>query len=403
MNFKTRFKAHCGAWAAVAMGLLALQARAVDDIVMLRGTLDNARCQFEHRRKATVAFIGGSITEMEGYRPLVMASLVKRFPDTTFTFLNAGVGSTCSNTGAFRLESDVLSKGPVDLLFVEFAVNDDQDGRFTREECIRGMEGIVRQARLKHPLTDIVMTFFVNEGMIQSYQAGKTPLSIEAHHAVAEHYRVPTVNVAAALTRKIAEGAMTWETYGGVHPAVPGNELCATLMDELFDRSWSSPLPAGHKPAAHALPRQPLDPRSYAGGRFIDPKKARLKSGWTHGVPDWSRQPKAGVRKQFKDVPMLCATEPGAEASLEFEGTAVGAYVVSGPDSGIVEASVDGEPFRPVNLAFGPCAALYYPWTVMLGTDLKAGKHTLVLRMSGETSQPGKTGHAMRIVQFVAN
>ena len=31
-----------------------------------------------------------------------------------------------STTGAFRLERDVLSAGPLDLLFVEFAVNDDQ-------------------------------------------------------------------------------------------------------------------------------------------------------------------------------------------------------------------------------------------------------------------------------------
>jgi hypothetical protein len=53
--------------------------------------------------------------------------LQRRFPDTKFTFTDAGLSSTCSTTGAFRLSTDVLSQGPVDLLFIEFAVNDDQD------------------------------------------------------------------------------------------------------------------------------------------------------------------------------------------------------------------------------------------------------------------------------------
>ncbi len=106
-----------------------------------RGSLNNSRLRFEREKKGTVAFLGGSITEREGYRPLVYAILKKRFPNTAFTFTNAGIASTCSNTGAFRLDRDVFQHGPVDLLFVEFAVNDDQDGKNTRKECIRGMEG----------------------------------------------------------------------------------------------------------------------------------------------------------------------------------------------------------------------------------------------------------------------
>jgi hypothetical protein len=116
--------------------------------VVLRGNLENSRQQFERANKGNVVFLGGSITEMEGYRPMVCSLLEERFPKTEFTFTNAGIGSTCSTTGAFRLRRDVLDHGPVDLLFVEFAVNDDQDGHLSREECIRGMEGVVRHALL---------------------------------------------------------------------------------------------------------------------------------------------------------------------------------------------------------------------------------------------------------------
>lgn len=54
------------------------------------GSLQNCRVRFEKEKKGHVAFIGGSITEMNGYRPMVMEILKKRFPDTAFTFTDAG-------------------------------------------------------------------------------------------------------------------------------------------------------------------------------------------------------------------------------------------------------------------------------------------------------------------------
>ena len=36
----------------------------------------------------------------------------------------------------------MLAKGRIDLFFIEFAVNDDQDAGHTHRNCIRGLEGI---------------------------------------------------------------------------------------------------------------------------------------------------------------------------------------------------------------------------------------------------------------------
>src|SRR4051794_38433942 len=85
------------------------------DHVRLRGGLDHSRARFQSDKTGTVAFIGGSITEMNGYRPMVCDILKKRFAETAFTFIDAGISSTCSTTGAFRLASDVFGRGPVDL------------------------------------------------------------------------------------------------------------------------------------------------------------------------------------------------------------------------------------------------------------------------------------------------
>ncbi|MEK9984207.1 MAG: SGNH/GDSL hydrolase family protein, partial [Opitutae bacterium] len=86
-----------------------------------RGSYQNSRIQFEKEKTGRVAFIGGSITQMEGYRPILADWLQKRFPETEFEFINAGISSTCSTSGAFRLREHVLSKGRIDLFFVEFA------------------------------------------------------------------------------------------------------------------------------------------------------------------------------------------------------------------------------------------------------------------------------------------
>ena len=368
------------------------------DNVQLRGSLDNSRIRFERDAKGRVAFIGGSITEMDGYRPMVSDILKKRFPGTMFSFLNAGIASTCSTTGAFRLEHDVLSGGPVDLLFVEFAVNDDQDAHHTRVECIRGMEGIIRHALVRNPKLDIVVTYFVNPEMLRTLEGGQAPLPMDAHEEVAKYYGISTIHLGREVAAEIAAGALTWEKYGGTHPGPAGNTLCASMIDELFNRSWTAPLPPGAV-TAHPLPAAPLDPMSYASGRFVDPKEAVVKQGWTLGVPDWKALP-GGKRDRFTAIPMLCAAEPGAEATLDFEGTAVGAYIVAGPDAGIAETSVDGEPFRQVNLYHAFSQGLHYPRTVMLGTDLKPGKHRLDLRIAAETHS---AGHAMRIMEFVAN
>ena len=152
--------------------------------VTIRGSFENSRFAFESKLKGTVAFMGGSITEMNGYRPMLMEFLENRFPETEFSFINAGISSTCSTTGAFRLQRDVLSKGPIDLFFLEFAVNDDQDAGHSYDECIRGMEGIIRQVRNTYPSTDIVVTYFVNPKMLSQLQEGKNPLPIAAHEEV---------------------------------------------------------------------------------------------------------------------------------------------------------------------------------------------------------------------------
>jgi hypothetical protein len=125
-----------------------------------------------------------------------------RFPETKFEFIGAGISSMGSVPHAFRLERDVLSKGPVDLLFVEAAVNDTSN---TSEvvHMLRGMEGVVRHARSVNPLTDIVHMHFVMPAHMMDYKNGKIPDSIAQHEKVASAYGNPTLNLSLEVTDRI--------------------------------------------------------------------------------------------------------------------------------------------------------------------------------------------------------
>jgi len=388
-------------WLAFSLLFTAAMTATGEDNVQLRGSLDNCRIRFETQRAGHVAFIGGSITEMNGYRPMVCGILEQRFPKTKFEFTAAGISSTCSTTGAMRLHADVLSKGPVDLFFIEFAVNDDQDAGHARRECIRGLEGLIQQCLRHNPRMDIVVTYFVNPGMRDQLQAGRTPLSIGAHAEVADHYRVATIHLAREVAQRINAGTLTWATFGGTHPKPAGNRLCADMIDELFSRAWKEPLDDAAVAIPHHSPEQPLDAGSYGHGRFISPEKAERISGWKWGVPEWKSIP-GGKRGRFTQIPMLHADRSDAELTLKFDGRAVGAYVVAGPDAGLLEASIDNGAYQKRDLYHRFSRGLHYPRTVMFASDLEPGPHTLRLRIRTRKSQDGR-GTAARIIQFVAN
>ncbi|MEM7477933.1 MAG: GDSL-type esterase/lipase family protein [Planctomycetota bacterium] len=366
--------------------------------IVLRDGLANSAGVFEKEAKGTVAFIGGSITQMNGYRPMVCENLQKRFPKAKFNFINAGISSTCSTTGACRLQEQVFHQGRVDMLFVEFAVNDDQDAAHSRQNCIRGLEGILHQALAHNPNMDIVVTFFVNTKMLESLQRGHTPLSIAAHQRVIEHYEVSSIHLAKEIAERISDEKLTWAQYGGVHPKPLGNRICANMIQQLCNESWDT---ENSETKPHALPAQLLDRTSYANARLLPLTEAQLESGWRIEVPAW-KELAGSKREQFTKLEMLCADSAGATMHIEFTGRALGAYVLAGPDAGVLEVSIDGHAFQDFNLLHRHSKRLHYPRTVMFQSDLPPGKHKATIRLK-QAANAGAAQSAARILRLVAN
>ncbi len=93
-----------------------------------------------------------------------------------------------------------------------------------------------------NPNSDIVIIYFVNPEMLETWQAGQVPLPVAAHDEVARHYGIPTINLAKEVADRITAGTFTWQEYGGTHPAPAGNALCAEMIDRLMSIAWAKPL-----------------------------------------------------------------------------------------------------------------------------------------------------------------
>ncbi|UVS00469.1 GDSL-type esterase/lipase family protein [Bacteroides fragilis] len=366
----------------------------------LRGDYRNSYQMFEKERVGTVAFLGGSITEMKGWRDMICEDLKQRFPYTKFTFIDAGIPSTGSTPGAFRLADDVLSKAKVDLLFVEAAVNDDTNG-FNAIEQVRGMEGIVRHALLSNPSMDIMMLHFIYDPFIPKLDGGQMPDVILNHERVANHYLIPSVNLATEIAARMREGEFNWEQFGGTHPKPLGHAYYAATINKVLDEMYASCVAAGPAVKPHVLPAVPLDGYSYTNGKLVDIRQAHINKGWQL-VPSWTPRLIAETRPGFVDVPMLETDRPGAKLTLDFEGTAVGIFCVSGPVAGILEYSIDGATFKKLDTFTAWSGGLYIPWVYMFDTELPKGKHRLMLRMSKDHHLQSK-GTACQIRQFVVN
>jgi sialidase-1 len=366
----------------------------------LRDGLQNARHQFEKNKTGRVAFLGGSITASPGWREPVMRYLEKRFPQTRFEFIGAGIGSLGSVPHAFRLEQDVLSKGPVDLLFVEAAVNDASNHPELPKQMLRGMEGVIRHARTANPKTDIVQMHFVMPAHMDDYNAGRIPEVIQLHERVAVAYGNPSLDLAREVTERIQAGQFTWaEDFKGLHPSKFGNELYANSISRMLETAWKAPEAPVRE---HPLPTNPLDPQSYFRGRFGKLESVRCIRGFERMTP-W----KPGVEAKThglltRDSEALVAHEPDSELELAFEGTAAGLLIGAGPDTGILEVSCDGGPVKKIDTFTRWSKGLYLAWALMLEDELPAGRHVLRIKLSREHN-PQSAGTALYVFRVLEN
>ncbi|MDO4559286.1 MAG: hypothetical protein Q4C47_10000, partial [Planctomycetia bacterium] len=297
---------------------------------VLRNGLRNSQRKFEAGGSARVVFMGGSVTTRQWREP-VMEYLRRRFPQTQFDFIMAGIGGTDATLGAFRLPTDVFGRGPVDLFVLEFAVNGGG---------VRAMEGIVRQAKRLSPQIDTMILYFANTSHVADARARRIPAIVAEHEQVADHYMLPSLHLYKDVADRLDAGMAVWEDWftDSVHPGQAGCDVCSDDLVHFFDTVWK-PGGGGNKGEDAAADMvvsvdtvKPLDSHCYERGHFVAPMEASdlVRAQWNEG---WTAEKTCNYEGP---VDVLEAVEPGAQITFDFEGTAVGAYLIVGFDAGMI-------------------------------------------------------------------
>jgi len=296
-------------------------------------TADRAAQSGEFR----VAYLGGSITAAEGWRPLTTAHLRRVFPRVAITEIAAGLPGTGSDLGACRLYTDVL-RHRADLLFIEFAVN---DATTPPAEIEHAMEGIVRQTWRSNPATDICFVYTVSTPGWSDVVAGNFPASAKAMENVAAHYDIPTVHLGFEVAWQVARGKLIFKgvpsdgdrafSLDGVHPTAAGHRVYADVLQQALPELLKKTTPRSALPA-------PLyaDNWERAEQRALSPPMFR--GTWAQVAPDDPAL--RGATKVL--LPPTWRTEtPGAAVEFEFTGTRLGLLGIAAPDSGEFVVTVD--------------------------------------------------------------
>ena len=351
------------------------------------------------QKKATVAFLGGSITYNPGWRQKVCRYLQERFPETDFHFISSGIPSLGSLPHAFRLQQDVLDSGKTDLLLIEAAVNDRANGTDSTTQML-DLEGIVRHARKSNPKMDMILMAFADPDKTNDFNKGITPHEINNHQLVAQHYGLPFINLALEVRDKMKNKEFTWaDDFKDLHPSVFGQELYFATIKSLLQTCFDNEEYSNINPK-DALPK-PLNKGNFDNGSYVAIENARHDNKWTV-TKDWSPADGLATREGFVHIPVLSSDKPGAGLLFSFKGDAVGIAIVSGSDAGTIEYSVDNAPFKALDLYTQWSGFLHLPWYLLLGSNLGSGTHTLHIKISADKNKASK-GNACRIVHFLVN
>lgn len=360
----------------------------------------------------TAAFLGGSITEGAGasnpdatsWRALTEKYFQARLGKDRVTCINAGVGGTNSAFGAHRLAEHVLMQGPIDVLFVEFAVNDDLD----REASIRGMEGIVRKCLRESPHTEICFIYTAADKNL----GGRMPFNIAVHEEIAAYYSIPSVNFAAEIYNLIAAGQTSWEELAPdhYHPNDQGHALyanCLIAFLQEVERKHPAVVEAASETVSEAtsegtavsflLSRPPLDGSNYEFARMGKAEEISELRGF-----EMTRLDNGPLINWRYDTAHLLTYQADATFTFTVHGQSAGICMLCGPDTGIFEYSVNEEPFQSVNLFDEWSLLAYRPVIAIFPVQKDRRQMTVTVRNTGRKDDRS-TGISLRIMKWLVN
>ncbi len=364
--------------------------------IQARDGLGNVLAKLEAGKDVKIAYFGGSITAAGGWRMQTLKWFQETFPKADASEINAAIGGTGSDLGVFRLGRDVLEHKP-DLVFVEFAVN---DGGAPPERIWQAMEGIVRQIWTANPRTDICYVYTYRVGYEKDLNEGNCPRAASAMEMLAEHYGIPSINVAMPVCAMEREGKLIFKSdevapegvvrfsKDGVHPLTEGHQLYTDLIAEAVTGMTKTSKPVDHQPKLATT----FVKDNWQAAKMVPITTRMLTGDWEQLPDDDSLAKRFGSRMGQ----LWYSGTPGSKITFKFRGSQAKLYDLLGPDGGQVIVTVDGETRDKPVARFDSYCTYHRIATLGIATGLDPSEtHTVSLEI--DAKQPDRTSVAFRL------
>lgn len=256
------------------------------------------------------------------------------------------------------------------LAILDFAA-DDRGADLERVKT--SLEGLVRQVILYRATHSQILVYTLTPEMLQAYRAGQAPEYIRISEQIAEHYGIPSLNLARYAAEKILAGEITFEAFSadGVNPTDAGAKIYAAAVAEFIDALLAA-TPIPEQPQRRTLP-PPLFPDTDDNGRIVAYEDAAVqRSGnWKPG--------QASPIGPFRHL--LVSNEVGATLTLRFQGSEIGLIDVVDKGGADYEYAVDAAAFRKLPAPQDVTAPTMRTVSLANGLDRQA-EHELVLKVA---------------------
>ncbi len=308
----------------------------------VRDGLPNLFAKLNAGGPVRIAYLGGSITAAQGWRPKSLAWFKAQYPRAEVIEINPAISGTGSDYSACRLEGDVLAQNP-DLVFLECRVNGG--GGYEA----KSVEGVVRHIWKSNPKTDICFVYTLHQGMLKDLQAGKAPWFGPVQENIANAYGIPTVDFGLEIATREKAGSLIFKgdapvegklvfSKDGVHPGDEGHAVYC----EILARSMKKIAAVGTAARPHELP-PPLEAANWETATLLPITAAKLSAGWS--PVDTEKDP-VYTESRLRTHAMLRGAvkcgRAGESITVKWNGTVVGISDIPYGQPAVLEAVVDG-------------------------------------------------------------
>ncbi len=352
------------------------------EFYQVRGGIPNSQHFFKNDKVGNqyLFFIGDSVLAGTGLKDANLRYSFQMVQGFKKYFPQAGLHETRhmqpggSWFGLYRVSKgqavfgEVIASGHLAIL--DFAAD---DRNVPVDQAKLSLEGLVRQVTLYRATHSRILVYTLTPEMLQDYKAGRTPAYIQASEQIAEHYGIPSVNLAQYAAQKINAGEIPFEKFSadGINPTDAGAKIYAEAIAKFVDALLTA-YPVPDKPRNYTLPA-PLFAETDDNGRIIayEDQQVQRSAQWKPG----QMSPIGPFRH------LLVADQSGAELKLKFKGSEIGLIDVVDKDSADLEFAVDGAAFRKLAAPKDVTAPTMRPVSLAKNLDRKA-EHEIVLKVA---------------------